>query len=220
MLRFSGSVLRGQIANEEIAMKKREMLIGAMLTLGCCGCSQVPPAGTNNAANNAKEVTEIKNLEDRFMAALKQKDVNGLMSCYVADESLFVFDVTPPRQYVGAAAYRKDWEDLLALFPGPIEADMTDVDITVGGGDIAWGHSIEHTVGSLKDGRKMDFTVRLTDGYRKVNSIFSLSEDSVMLQRHGLRPNTPVIFPLQTETKRPHYSFLFPYPLHLSIQYP
>ena len=53
-----------------------------------------------------------------------------------------------------------------------------------------------------------------------LHSIFSLTEDSVMLQEHGLRPNTPVIFPLQTETKRPHYSFLFPYPLHLSIQYP
>ena len=162
-------------------MKKSEMLIGALLTLGCFGCSQVPPAGINSAATNAKDVTEIKNLEDRFMAAFKQKDVNGVMACYVADESLFVFDVTPPRQYVGAAAYRKDWEDLLALFPGPIEADMTDVAITVGGGDIAWGHSIEHTVGSLKDGRKMDFTVRLTDGYRKVNGKWLIAHEHVSI---------------------------------------
>jgi hypothetical protein len=37
----------------------------------------------------------------------------------VPDESLVVFDLIPPRQYLGANAYRKDWTDFLAIFSGP-----------------------------------------------------------------------------------------------------
>jgi len=43
------------------------------------------------------------------------------MKAYVDDESLVVFDVIPPRQYVGAKAYRKDWE----AFLGTLEVRFT-----------------------------------------------------------------------------------------------
>jgi len=29
--------------------------------------------------------------------------------------------VIPPRQYVGFDAYKKDWQDFFALFPGPVD---------------------------------------------------------------------------------------------------
>ena len=35
--------------------------------------------------------------------------------------SLFVFDVTPPRQYVGFDAYKKDFEDFFAALAGPVD---------------------------------------------------------------------------------------------------
>ncbi len=57
---------------------------------------------------------QIRALESRFAAALNAKDVDAIMKAYVPGESLVVFDVVPPRQYVGAAAYRKDWEGFLA----------------------------------------------------------------------------------------------------------
>ncbi|HEX3988916.1 MAG TPA: hypothetical protein VHZ30_05755, partial [Verrucomicrobiae bacterium] len=37
----------------------------------------------------------------------------------IADDSLLVFDATIPRQYVGATAYKKDWEDFFDMVPGP-----------------------------------------------------------------------------------------------------
>jgi hypothetical protein len=40
-----------------------------------------------------------------------------------------VFDVTSPRQYIGAAAYRKDWQEFLDSFNGPITANVTELDI-------------------------------------------------------------------------------------------
>jgi ketosteroid isomerase-like protein len=52
--------------------------------------------------------SDIRALEDRFVAALKAKDVDAIMKAYTPGQTLVVFDVVPPRQYVGAAAYRKD----------------------------------------------------------------------------------------------------------------
>lgn len=32
-----------------------------------------------------------------------------------------MFDFTPPLQYVGFDAYKKDFEDFFAAFPGPVD---------------------------------------------------------------------------------------------------
>src|ERR1700756_2612177 len=49
----------------------------------------------------------IRKLENDLAAAMGSKDIDRIMSSSVPDEPLFVFDCTPPRQYVGAKAYRK-----------------------------------------------------------------------------------------------------------------
>ena len=63
---------------------------------------------------------QIRALESRFTAAFNAKDVDDIMRVYVPDDSLVVFDVVPPRQYVGAEAYRKDWEGLMIQLMGPV----------------------------------------------------------------------------------------------------
>ncbi len=141
-------------------MKNDKVVIAALLAIVCAGCNQAPPATDAKAADTrtadlkTKDLADIKALEDRFINAFNAKDVNAIMTAYVPDESLFVFDATPPRQYVGAAAYRKDWDALLAMFPGALKADLTDLDLTVGGGDLAFGHSIQHVAGTMKGGKK------------------------------------------------------------------
>lgn len=151
-------------------MKKLGVVIGALL-LGCVGCSSGP-----RAESQANDQAEIKALEDRFLAAIKAKDINAIMACYVPDQSLVVFDVIPPRQYIGAQAYRKDFEDFFAAFPGPIEASMSDLDITVGG-NVAFGHNIQHAIVTDKEGKKLDATLRVTDGYRKINGQWLISHE-------------------------------------------
>jgi len=54
--------------------------------------------------SQSSDETQIRALEDSFAAAVRAKDVDAIMKVYVPDDSLFVFDVTPPRQYVGATA--------------------------------------------------------------------------------------------------------------------
>ena len=103
-----------------------------------------------------------------FIAAVKAKDLDAIMKVYVPDQTLFVFDLEPPRQYVGAAAYRKDWQAFLDSFNGAITFELTDLDITTDD-NLAYSHSIQRVAGTDKQGKKLDLTVRVTNVYKKIN---------------------------------------------------
>lgn len=129
------------------------LAFGAAVTPSCVSAS-----GGGKAA--------IEALESRFVAAFNAKDLDAIMKVYVPDQSLFVFDIVPPRQYVGADAYRKDWKDFLGTFKGPVKFTMSDLAVSVDG-PMAWGHSIQHVTGTDTKDKPVDFTVRVTDVYRK-----------------------------------------------------
>ena len=65
-----------------------------------------------------KDEQEIRALEDKFAAAFIAKDVDAIMKVYAPGDELFVFDLVPPRQYVGWDAYKKDWQATFAMSPG------------------------------------------------------------------------------------------------------
>src|SRR5882757_6815173 len=111
---------------------------------------------------------QIKALFDQFMAGCNAKDVNAIMKFYVPDESLLVFDVVPPRQYAGANAYHKDWEEFAAMFNGPSKCEISELSITADGA-MAFAHSIQRVTGTNIKGQPVDLTVRVTDVFRKTN---------------------------------------------------
>jgi uncharacterized protein (TIGR02246 family) len=126
----------------------------------------------------ADAAADIRALEDRFVAAFKAKDVDAIMKVYAPDQTLIVFDVVPPRQYVGAAAYRKDWQDFLGSFDGPITVELTDLDIFADR-NLAYSHSIQRVAGTDKQGKKLDLTVRVTDVYKKTRGRWHLIHEHV-----------------------------------------
>ena len=74
-----------------------------------------------------------------------------------------------PRQHVGAKDYRKDWEDFLGTFKGPVKFELSNLSITADD-SLSFGHSIQHITGTDTKGKPVDFTVRVADGYRtKIN---------------------------------------------------
>lgn len=154
-------------------MKERTRRLFPTLAIAAalCGLALQADAKGNDQA-------EIKALEERFAKAVQAKDIDAIMQSYVADESLFVFDVIPPRQYVGAKAYRKDWTDFLGMFDGPITFEISDLAVTTAGG-MAYGHGIQHMSGSDKKGKKIDLTVRVTDVYRKINGKWLIVHEHV-----------------------------------------
>ena len=115
----------------------------------------------------ADPTADIKALEDRFVAAFKAKDVDAIMKVYAPGQALVVFDVVPPRQYVGAAAYRKNWQALLDSFDGPMTVDRHDLDV-VADRNLAYSHCIDHVVATDKHGKKLDMTLRVTDVYKNI----------------------------------------------------
>lgn len=132
-----------------------------------------PMAASDDAA-------AIRALEDKFAAAFNAGDVDAMMKNYVSDQSLVVFDVVPPRQHLGADAYRKAWVGFFAHFRGTPKIAITDLGITVDG-NLGFSHSIQHVMGTDAQGHPIDRTVRVTDGYRKIggNWLITLEHVSV-----------------------------------------
>ena len=135
--------------------------------LGCTGGASAAPSGDEAA---------IRALEARFAAGVNAKSVDAIMKVYTPD--VFVYDVVPPRQYAGAAAYRKDWEAFMGGFKGPVKFDVADLAVEIVG-TVAWSHSIQHAVGVDPAGQPNDVTVRVTDVYRKTAAGWRIVQEHV-----------------------------------------
>lgn len=120
------------------------------------------------AAGTPEDEKAIRELNSRFEAAVKARDLEKLMSCYISDDNLVLFDAVPPRQYVGAKAVRKDYEDFLSVFPGTIDSKISDAKITVDT-NLAYSHFIDTWTATDKDGKQVQLVFRVTDVYRKTD---------------------------------------------------
>ncbi len=149
--------------------------VATMIAWAIAGALCLSPAASYAGAS---DVAKIRALEARFAAAFNKKDVDAIMKVYVPGKSLVVFDVVPPRQYVGAAAYRKDWENFFALFQGPVKFTISDLAITADG-TLAYSHSIQRVQGTDTKGQPIDWTVRVTDGYRKIKGRWLVAHEHV-----------------------------------------
>jgi ketosteroid isomerase-like protein len=163
-------------------MRELKILTGAVaISLALSGAAlaaeATAPAAPAATAAGPSDKAQIQALERGFAAAFNAKNTKKIMS-YYTHEGLFVFDVSPPRQYVGWAAYKKDWDDTFGLFPGPVTFTMSDLSITVAG-DVAYGHSIQDSHLTTKDGAKTELVVRVTDIYRKIAGKWLIVQEHV-----------------------------------------
>lgn len=136
-------------------------------------------AGAKPAASTAgpSDKAQIMALEKAFNDAFSAKNVTLIMSNYARD-GLFVFDVTPPRQHVGWADYKKDWEDLFAANPGPVRSEIKDLSVTVVG-PVAYSHFVQDGHFTTKSGVKTELVVRVTDVYRKMGGKWKIVQEHV-----------------------------------------
>jgi uncharacterized protein (TIGR02246 family) len=143
---------------------------GALLLAAALAAPAAAPAAPSDQA-------QIETLENQFAAAVQAKDVAKIMTFY-APEGLFVFDLVPPRQYVGQAAYKKDWENMFADTVGPVKFKVSDLNITAVG-PVAYSHSIQSVHSTGKNGKASDMTVRVTDVYRKMGGKWLIVQEHV-----------------------------------------
>ena len=143
--------------------------LAAVVTI-CCGATL--------ARADAADEAEIKALEARVVKAIEAKDAAAIMANYVTGDSLVVFDVVPPRQYVGSEAYKKDWKEFLATCQGPIKVELTDLSVTTDV-KLGYGHNIMRLTCSTANGTVQDLTVRISDGYEKRDGKWLIAHEHV-----------------------------------------
>lgn len=155
---------------------KRFFVSSAILALAVAACGLAYRAHAQ--AKAASDKAAIEALYKQYSAAFSARDVDKIMQAYLPGDELFVFDVTPPRQHVGWADYKKDWQDLFAAFPGPLKDEVSDLSISTHGA-VAYGHHIESGFFTHKDGSRVDIAVRVSDVYRKVNGKWYIAQEHV-----------------------------------------
>ena len=109
---------------------------------------------------------QIRALLDEQIAAVRAKDVSGLLAGYAPD--VVVFDLVNPLQYRGSDALRKRAAEWLSSFEGPVGYEARDVRI-VAGGDLAYCHSLNRVTGTTTQGKKIDMSWRATLCCRKID---------------------------------------------------
>ncbi len=100
---------------------------------------------------------DIKALMQDWMAALREKDADGITRCQSA--TIRQFSLAPPLQETGNdKAALQAWLD---TWEGPLEFDIRETDLRLGG-DTAWCSALAWLAGTKKGGQKIGFWFRLT----------------------------------------------------------
>ena len=116
--------------------------------------------------NKKNDQAEIKRRIEGWVEAIRDKNIEGVMSLYT--QEVVSFDIVPPLQYVGAEAFRKQWEEVFSVYQDPIDYELYDLDVTVGD-DIAFTHSLNRINGTMNKGHKTNLWLRWTACFRRIN---------------------------------------------------
>ena len=141
---------------------KRSTLLAITLVIGA-----LAPM-FNATVVRADAADELRAAQQSIATGAEARNLDAIMSNYLRSGKLFVFDVYPPRAYIGYDAFRKDWHDFLEAFKGPITYEMLDMDVDTDG-TLGYVHVIEHIAGTNSEGQSVEINMRVTELYRKIN---------------------------------------------------
>jgi uncharacterized protein (TIGR02246 family) len=128
------------------------------------------------AQDHTGEEAEIRQLIGEFQRAIRAKDLSGVLSVYAPD--IVSFDLVPPMQHVGIAAYRRPWEETFASFEGQIRYEVSNLHITAAD-DLAFSHSLNQMSGVATSGKATSVWVRWTACYRKLDGRWHITHEQV-----------------------------------------
>ena len=118
--------------------------------------------GTADGTAGGDAKAEIKALIEAWAAAVRRKDMDGILRDHAED--FVMFDVPPPLVLRGIAAYRDSWPQFFAASPEPLAFDIRELTIEAGA-DVAFAVALIRCA-YLQGGVAHDLGVRLTIGLR------------------------------------------------------
>jgi ketosteroid isomerase-like protein len=115
----------------------------------------------------------IRALIDERIDAVRNKDAARAIVTLAPD--MVAFELAPPLR-LGPEGARdagglQGWFD---MWDGPIEIDYRDLVVECGG-DIALAHSLNRMRGTRRDGQQVDFWMRSTLGFRRIDGAWKIS---------------------------------------------
>jgi uncharacterized protein (TIGR02246 family) len=161
---FAAAVL--MIFDKELTNMKQSILLAFILM---ALASVTADAQTKNAASPTGDnaaTEEIRGWIDHWRKALSAKDVDRVMELYTDD--VVAYDVVPPLQYVGKAAYRADYKQFFSQYDSDLRVETRDLQVGASG-EFGYATGLQMISGMLKHGQKAGIWVRFTSLYRKVN---------------------------------------------------
>jgi ketosteroid isomerase-like protein len=141
------------------------MMLTRLAALGLTGVGLAAAFIPTLAAAGPADDAKIRAARAELVAAMKGKNLDAIMSHYAPD--VVVYDAGPPREYVGAAAFRENWRGFLVGLPGPWSVEASEGAVATGG-SLGYARTIVHFVCTDAKGAKVEFTDRLTDVYRRI----------------------------------------------------
>jgi len=162
---------------ENNLMRRFCLFFVCLAVLSSSALAQTKAKAPKPSPGQDKDKAQIEALYQQYIKAFNARDVNTIMSLY-SPKDLFVFDVVPPREYPSWDAYKKDFEELFAAFPGPVQNNMSELSISAAG-SLAYAHNIQSCNFTGKDGSKADLVVRVSDVLRKTNGKWLIVHEHV-----------------------------------------
>ena len=112
---------------------------------------------------------------DAFVAAIRSKDIAGVMDAFAPE--VVSFDIGPPLQHGGGEEFRKRWQAVFDLFPGPIGYEVAELQVQ-SSQDLAWTRSLNRMHGTTRDG-EVDRWLRWTACWRKAEGRWRIVHEHV-----------------------------------------
>lgn len=117
---------------------------------------------------------DIRALIERWAKAAHAGDLDGVLADHADD--IVMFDVPPPNEVRGKAAYRETWPPFFTWQEQGASFEIVSLDITAGT-DVAFAHALLRcgTVEELE--QDPDNRLRLTIGFRKVHGRWTVTHE-------------------------------------------
>jgi ketosteroid isomerase-like protein len=122
--------------------------------------------------------SDIRELLDDWSAAVRAKDIDGLMSLYAPE--IVYYDVVPPLQVVGFDAVRRNFLRWFDGWKSGIGTEFRDLKVHASE-DAGFLHKLHRTSGTLKDGHAVAYWVRVTACCRRSVDGWLITHEHVSL---------------------------------------
>jgi ketosteroid isomerase-like protein len=115
---------------------------------------------------------------DDLAQAIRDKNVSQLLTFYAAD--VVAFDVRPPLDTSGVAAYRQNFEHWFASFEGPLGFELHNLRV-VPGESAAFCHYLALVTGARSADRKSGYWVRGTTCFERRDGEWLVTHEHISM---------------------------------------